>query len=357
MIMNLYRTIERSAVQFDFMVYKPEKGIYEDEVKTLGGRVYHTPPFELRTLAAYIRSLDTFFREHTEYRIVHNHMGSNGAFVCRAARKHNIPVVIVHSHSGFAPMIVYEPRILLRKVIMTALSKISNYYCTDRMACSKEAGQAYFGRRSKDIIVLHNALDTNIFRYDPRERERVQNIMGLSGLVIGHVGRFDLNKNHVFLLNVFHAVLRRKPEAVLLLVGEGILSEQIYETARSLGISENVRFLGVREDIQSLMQVMDVFVMPSKIEGLPVACIEAQATGLPCIISSTITAETAVTSLCRFLSLNDTPELWADAAITAASTTIRKDMSAIITAAGYEISQTAAWLRDYYIEKYNGTEQ
>ena len=210
-----------------------------------------------------------------------------------------------------------------------------------RIAPSTEAAEFMFGKHcvsSGRAILLHNAVDLDLYRYDPEARSRIRAELGLSpqAKLIGHVGRFMTQKNHTFLLDVFAALHRQEPESVLLLVGGGELEQPLREKTAALGLTDAVRFAGVRRDVPALLSAMDVFVFPSLYEGMPNTVIEAQATGLPCVIADTITREAAVTDLVVYLPLSASADAWAQTAL-AACTPVRADTRAAFVAGGYEI--------------------
>ena len=211
-----------------------------------------------------------------------------------------------------------------------------------RIAPSTEAAEFMFGKHcisSGRASLLHNAVDLDLYRYNPEARSRIRAELGLSPQtkLVGHIGRFMTQKNHTFLLDIFAALHRRAPESVLLLVGGGELEQPLREKAAALGLIDAVRFAGVRRDVPALLSAMDVFVFPSLYEGMPNTVIEAQATGLPCVIADTITREAAITDLLTYLPLSASADAWAQTAL-AACTPVRADTRAAFVAGGYEIA-------------------
>jgi len=195
--------------------------------------------------------------------------------------------------------------------------------------------------------VLNNAVNTEEFRYDERIRAEVRAELGAGdSLVVGHIGRFNEQKNHKFLLDIFESLHRRKEDALLVLAGDGYLRPAIEQEAQKRGLSQSIRFLGVREDVARLLQGMDLFLFPSLFEGLPVVLVEAQAAGLTCIVSDTITKETDVTNRVSFLSLDLTPDEWSSAILNASYE--HADTRALLRERGYDAAAMAEWLGSFY---------
>lgn len=344
MVMNYYRHIDRTKVQFDFLVHREQRGAYDDEIETLGGRIYHLCPIYPQNFARYKRDLRGFFQAHPEYKIIHSHMSELGYFAFREAEQQGVPVRICHAHNaphGFdAKMIV---RTYFKKRMMPHLTHL--------FMCGEESGKWLYGEKNKSrFIMLNNAIDAASYTYDLSKREELRRQLGLADeLVIGHVGRFNPQKNHPFLLDIFAALLKKESNAVLLLVGGGEGMSQIREKAQKLGIAEHVHFLGVRSDVADLMQAMDVFVFPSLYEGLPVTMVEAQAAGLPCIISDKVPPECILTEgLVDVMPLSASPGAWAEK-ILAKRAIPRTDRRAEIAAHGFDITTEAVKLQEFYL--------
>lgn len=343
MLMNYYRHTDRNKVQFDFLTHRPYDGDYGEEIRQLGGEIYHLPV--LNPLSPiYKRELTRFFREHPEYRIVHVHQDCLSGVILKAAKECGVPVRIAHSHnSNQDKNLKYPVKLWYKRQIPR--------YATALFACGKDAGDWMFGRAPYQII--NNAIAASVYTYDPKKRARMRQLLGLGDqLVVGHVGRFSPPKNHPFLLEVFAAVLKKEPNAVLLLVGGGDDLPKIQEKAQSLGISGHVRFLGVRSDVADLMQAMDVFVFPSLYEGLPVTMVEAQASGLPCLISDKVPPECIITEgLVDMLPLSAGAETWAEKVLEKKNLP-RTDSYAEIAAHGFDITTEAVKLQEFYLDAY-----
>ena len=347
MVMNYYRHIDRTKVQFDFLVHREQRGAYDDEIERMGGRIYRMCPVYPQNFSRYKRDLRTFFRAHPEYKIIHSHMSELGYFAFREAERQGVPVRICHTHN--APH-GFDAKMIIR----TYFKKRMMPYLTHLFMCGEESGKWLYGEKNKSrFIMLNNAIDAAVYSFDASKREEMRRQLGLTGeLVIGHVGRFNPQKNHPFLLDIFTSLLKKEPDAVLLLVGGGEGMPKIQAKAQELGIAERVRFLGVRSDVADLMQTMDVFVFPSLYEGLPVTMVEAQASGLPCIISDKVPPECILTEgLVNIMPLSASPEAWAEKILTMRAVP-RTDLREEIAAHGFDITTEAVKLQEFYLDAY-----
>ena len=337
MLMNYYRSLDRSRVQFDFLTHRDFRADYDDEIEALGGRIYRLPslnPFS----RSYLGTLDRFFGEHPEYRIVHSHLDCMSAIPLKAAKKHGVPVRIAHSHSSRQDRdLKYPLKLFFKRLIPRQATQL--------FACGDEAGKWMFG--TDDFRVLNNAIDAERYCFDPKVRQEVRSELGIpaDALVAGHVGRFMAPKNHGFLLRIFAQL---PDNAMLLLVGDGELRAENEHLAEELGIRDRVIFAGLRSDVERMLQAMDVFVFPSLYEGLPLSVIEAQAAGLPCLISDKVPIECKKTDLVTQIPLDASPAEWADAVASAAETP-RRDTLAQIREAGFDIRANAEWLQNHYL--------
>ena len=336
MLMNYYRAIDRTKVQFDFLTHRDFRADYDDEIEALGGKIFRLPnlnPFS----RSYLGALDRFFREHPEYRIVHSHLDCMSAIPLKAAKKHGVPVRIGHAHNSSQPR---DAKYLLKLFYKRMIAG----QATQLFACSEEAGRWMFG--NADFRVLNNAIDAGKYAFDAAIRSEVRHELGLpaDALVVGHVGRFDPQKNHRFLVEIFE---KMPEDARLLLVGDGVLRPDVEQQAEALGIRDRILFTGVRTDVDRLLQAMDVFLMPSLFEGLPVSIVEAQAAGLPCLISDKVPIECKKTELVTQIPLDASPAEWAEAVLSAAEAP-RWDTLEQIREAGFDIRANAEWLQQFY---------
>ena len=307
MIMNLYRAVDRAQVQFDFLVHETRECDYDQEIEQLGGRIFRLPRVTGANLVRYKSLCRAFFSEHPEIAIVHGHIGSSAAIYLSEAKRAD-KVAIAHSHAqNFLP----GPAGWAFRAVSYPTRYIADYF----IGCSLEAGADRFGRRVVEgdrFMILNNGIDLSRYRCDERAHQEAKRLLGVEGRpVFGHVGRLAEEKNHRFLFETFSRVLQQLPDAVLLLAGRGPLEQELKEYADGLGIARAVRFLGVCDDVPSLLRAMDVFVFPSVKEGLAIAVVEAQASGLPCLVSTGVPGIAVVSQRCERISLKDGAERWA----------------------------------------------
>lgn len=339
MIMNIYREINRKEFQFDFVVHTQEEGAYDREIRELGGTIYHCPRFTAINYLAYKRWWEKFFAQlTTKYDVVHGHIGSTAAIYLSYAKKYGAHT-IAHSHNTNGDMSAKE--IMYRFFARKVCGKAEHY-----LACSYSAGTDRFGQRIK-FDILNNAIPAQKYTYSSDKRAIARrNLFAKDELIVGHVGRFAAQKNHGFIVEIFNEVAKRLP-AKLLLVGDGELRSEIEEKVKMLDLEENVIFAGVREDVSDLMQAMDVFIFPSLYEGLPLSVVEAQAAGLPCLISDGVPIECKLTDLVKQIPLSSGAELWAESVIEVARTE-RRDMYPSIYVSGFDIGENTRKLEEYY---------
>lgn len=344
MIMNYYRNIDRNRVQFDFLVHRDFEADYDKEIIRLGGKIYRLPP--LNPFGRdYLSKLDAFFKEHKEYKIVHSHLDCMSAVPLKYAKLNGVPIRIAHSHnSNQARDLKYILKLVYKRKILK--------YANNLFACSNEAGQWMFGRNS-NFKLLNNAIETDkyIFSKEIAEKKRKELDIPNNSFIVGHVGRFDVQKNHIFLIDIFAEILKRKRNSVLLLVGEGSLRKSIEEKVHTLGLSDKVIFAGLRTDVNELLQAMDVFLFPSLFEGLPVSIVEAQASGLRCFISDKVPDDCKITDNVYQFSLSDSAEKWADN-ILKLFPYVRNNEKTKISNAGFDIFANAKKLESFYVDEF-----
>ncbi len=341
MLMNYDRHIDRSLVQFDFLEHRDAVTDYDREIMELGGKIHRLP--RLNPLSpGYRKALDRFFAEHPEYRIVHVHLDCMSGIPLQYAKKNGVPVRIAHAHSSNeAKSAKYPIKLLYKRCIPK--------YATHLYACGEDAGRWMFG--GHDYAVLNNAIDTNAFAFNPVIREKYRDALGVdqSTLLLGHVGRFHPIKNHVFLVDIFSELVKLRPESKLLLVGQGDLEQAIRDKVEALDLSDRIIFVGIRSDVNALMQAMDVFAFPSLFEGLGIVAVEAQAAGLPCVVSDRIPRECEKTQgLVTFLPLEAGVERWAEQILSVAQIE-RYDTSFQIKSNGFDIWENATELQEFYL--------
>ena len=349
LLMNVYRHIDRNKVQFDFMVHRPDHAFYEDEIESLGGRIYRTPRFSPfpGQYQSYMRAVEKILSEHPEYKVLHAHAELN-LWPLMIAKKLGIPTRIAHSHNA-------KTTVNLKYFFFLYEKARIKKYCTDMFMCSTPAGIWTFGEEAVKlgkVKFIKNGIETDKFVYDEQIRIKKRQDLGLENkLVVGHVGRFMQQKNHTFLIDIFDIIHRKNPNSILMLVSDGRLMNEIKSKVHALGLDSVVMFLGNRGDVNELMQAMDVFLFPSLWEGLPLTGIEAQTAGLPVIMSDVITDEVCITENTYMLSLNNCAEIWADKVLSVCGNHIRKNVQKQIIDAGFDIQTTADWLQDFYLKK------
>ena len=311
-LMKLYRKIDRTKYQMDFGVFTEEEGFYDEEIKLLGGKVHHLVP-KTKNFSLYKKGLyDLVKKEQYKYvlRITSN---AAGFYDLKIAKEAGARVCIARSSNSS------DGDSFKVKLINDISRFLFVKYVDVKIAPSDLAAEYTFGKKAiakGEVYYLNNGLDLDVYRFSEEKRKRIEEEFGLQGkFVVGHVGRFSKQKNHEFLIDIFYELKKKKNNAVLLLVGNGELKQNIEDKAKALGIADSLIFAGIRSDIPDLLSAMDVFVFPSFYEGMPNTVIEAQATGLPCVIADTITEEAGVTDCVHFKSLSDTAEEWAHTAL------------------------------------------
>lgn len=321
------------------------------ELTDMGITVYQLKNIWLRTpldFFSYWKAVDEFFKNHHDYDVVHVHSGSKNYYILKAAKRWNIPVRVAHAHNtGFQSKNPIS--ILLGNFLKIPMKKNA----THLVGCSKMACEWLFGKgcveRGEARVIL-NAIDCKLFIYNEAVRQEVRKELHLENqFVLGHVGRFENQKNHTFLLDIFAEVVKMKPESRLVLVGIGSLMEAMKAKASALGLADKVIFLGFRSDRERIMQAMDSFVFPSLYEGLSVVLIEAQASGMPVFVSDSTTTEVSYSPYIKFLSLKQSAQEWAEEIVKRGAVE-RKDMSAAIKKAGFEINGMIDNLYHLYTE-------
>lgn len=305
-LMNLYNEIDKSQIQFDFLLHRKTNSIYEKKILEMGGKIYYIPTRRDGYFAAK-NAINDFFRTHDEYKIVHQHVSSLSDIDALVFAKQNlIPMRILHAHSTAAPG--NKIHAYLHKLNKGKVKKYANVF----YSCSDAATHWLFDGTgvADQVQFIPNGIDCNKFCFDEKLRDKYRIELNLKNKdVLIHVGRLAPEKNHVFLLEVFNEYRKRNPNSELLLVGDGPLRESIEEEIEKMGISNSVKMLGIREDVSELLQASDVFLLPSRFEGYPVSIIEAQATGIPCIYSDSITNSASITAHTIQLPI-DKPEEW-----------------------------------------------
>lgn len=345
-IMNVYRTIDRENIQFDFLV-NSKSNDYADEIEKLGGKIYYIPPRNV-SFFAYRRNIDDFLKMNNgRYGAVHNHVASlSSIYVLASAKKNGINVRIIHSHSSSIKGSKLHYLIhLLNKTRIKSLA--TNYF-----ACSDVARHWLFDYTGcfSESKVINNGIITADFRYDSEKRDRIRKDLNLneSDVAICHIGSFIPVKNHSFLLDIFSMLLKISDKYKLFLVGDGPLRKQIERKIRDMHMENSVCILGLREDVNLLMQGFDCLVFPSHFEGLPVTLVEAQAADLQVVCSDKISRMAKLIPTTDFLSLDVDAAQWAKRIDERLKTKQRKDNTSIIENSGYDIGAITQDLKVIY---------
>lgn len=311
-VMNMYRNIDRSKVQFDFVVTPETKEGFYDEITNLGGKIFSCPRYKGTNHIQFNKWWDDFFNEHPEYKVIHGHVRSTASIYLKIAKRHGL-VTIAHSHSTSNGNGISA---IVKRIMQLPIRKQADYL----FACSDKAGKWLYGEKAitqQNYYMIPNGVDLKRFEFDVNKRNQMRMTLGIKKdmMILGHIGRLSTPKNHKFLLNVFNKYHKINSNSKLLLVGDGELFDCIKEHIDKLNISDAVIMTGSKQNTEDYYQVMDIFVFPSLWEGLPVSVVEAQANGLQCLISDVITHDVDLTDLIQYLPLDE--ELWLGAIVEA----------------------------------------
>lgn len=342
-VMNYYRNIDKTKIQFDFICDSDSTNIPYDEIKKMGGKVILVPPYQ--KILKYHKKLKEVLKEGN-YKIVHSHINTLSVFSLFAAKCAGIPVRIAHSHS------TTNKKEWKKNLLKMVLRPLTVLFATNYMACTEHAGRWMFGNKKynkNEIYILNNAIDLEKFKYNEQIRLDKRKELDLSEdtFVIGHVGRFVEQKNHSFLIDVFNEVHKKNAKSVLMLIGQGPLVSEIKDKVKKLHLEDNVLFLGQREDTNELYQVMDLFFFPSLYEGLGIVMIEAQCAGLPCVASTEVPKIAQISKNVVFIDLKKNVKEWLK--YCKYKNNDRKHLSKLIEESEYNIINEVTKLEDYYL--------
>lgn len=345
-IMNIYRSIDISKYQFDFLVHSDKKGDFDEEINIAGGSIYRVKPDLEKAFLVRVfkRFYDTykFLKKSKSYNVIHIHTSSATSLIeLLAAFFSGCNIRIVHSHNTDTQ----------KSKLHKSLYRFMKYFSTHRFACSELAGEWMFGKNFKNLKnskVIKNGIDSNIFSFDIEKQRKIKYDFNLEDkLVIGHIGRFSKVKNHDFIIDIFYQVYKNNKNAILLLIGDGELRSEIENKVNKLGLAANVKFEGVRTNIDEYLLSMDIMLFPSFHEGLPVTFVEAQATGLKIITSDSVSREADITGLIKYVSLDKTSAEWSDI-LNEEVGYVRKDQTHSIKKRGFDIDDIANELCKVY---------
>lgn len=351
LLMNLYRHIDRNKIQFDFAVSATSKAAYDDEIIAMGGRIFHYPRYKGKNHFAYQKWWDKFLTKHTEYQIVHGHIGSTAAIYLKIAKKHG-RYTIAHSHSTYG-------KLDAQQILYRMFSYPTRFVADQFFGCSMPALETRYGKKvahnKEKAQILHNAIDAEKFRYNERTRCQIRDRLSIKkdNYIVGTVGRLTAAKNPYFTLKIIEQLSRDLSNFKFLWVGAGELENDIKRITKEKKLMDRVIFTGSVSNANEMYQAMDVFIFPSLYEGLGNVAIEAQASGLPTLCSGNVPREAKATELAMFLPLDNT-QIWCRELISLKSRVksdgySRKDTYEEIIKAKYDITAVAEWLEKFYL--------
>ena len=340
MITNIYKAIDRDRIQFDFIVDHPELNDLQETVESLGARVFVMPEFKGGNIIEVVKSWDKFFKEHPEYRIIHSHSRSYASIYLPIAKRNGLKTII-HSHNTSNGSGIKN---LVKTMMQYPLRYVADYL----FACSLNAGKWLYGEKAvtrDNFYILNNAIDAKKFRFIEETRLNYRKKFGFDNdIVYIQVGEFNEQKNHKFTVELFNEIIKKQRNGKLLLVGDGEYFDQIKSMINEHGLEQNILLLGRRSDVNNLLMASDYYLMPSNFEGLSVAAIEAQATGIKCLLSDCVSRDVDITETCEFIPLEI--DKWLDRSIN--NTHAHVDNYKKIVDSGYDVETTAKWLADFY---------
>ena len=349
LLMNYYRFIDKDKIQFDFAVSDQAVGDYDEEILNMGGKMFRYPAYTVYNHLEYKKWWNKFFIDHPEYKIVHGHIGSTAAIYLKIAKKHGC-FAIAHSHSA-SDIISFTD--LIYKIYAYPTRRIADYF----FGCSKDALIDRYGKNIANdynkAAILKNSIDAECFVYSESVRKEVRKELNIAidDFIVGTVGRLNKAKNPLGIVEIIKRLRTRTEKFRFLWIGRGELENDIKRHLKEENLEECVLMIGVRSDVNRVMQAMDVFILPSLYEGLGNVLIEAQAAGLPSFCSDKVPTEAKITDLYKQIPLNDY-DSWIDAILNADIEHRRNTYSEIV-AAHYDVKQNAAELQEFYIKIYN----
>lgn len=348
-IMNYYRHIDKSKIQFDFICDSDSTDIPYEEIESLGGRVILVPPYQ--KLPKYLKELKRVFKENS-YKIVHSNINSLSVFPLYAAKRAKVPIRIAHSHST-------TNKVEWKKNLLKSLLKpFSKTFANTYFACTEHAGRWLFGNKTFDagkVLVINNGIDVEAYTFNEKIRKEKRDELRLkdSDIVVGHIGRFMKQKNHEFLIYIFNKLHEENKNYKLVLIGQGPLQDEIEQKVKALGIEDSVMFLGQKKDANNYYQAFDIFLFPSLYEGLGMVFVEAQASALPSFASTEVPEIARVSNKAKFISLSEPLEIWTRS-IKEADIKERIVDTKRIKEAGFDIVTEAKKLESIYLTKMKG---
>ena len=311
-LMKVYRNLDRNKYQMDFCVSKEKKGFYDDEIKSMGGKIYFIPPKSKNPFKTFLQ-IKKIVKEN------------NYQYVLRTSQQSLATLDLLAAKFGGAKTLIYRSSNagltggVKKRIINGMFMFLPRMIPNVKVAPSKKAAEFVFGKKAVakgKVHILNNGLDYDLFAYNEKIRKQIRKELKLDDkIIIGHVGRFNEQKNHEFLIKIFKEIHEENQNTVLLLIGEGELEDKIKKQVKNLGLSTSVKFLGPVAEVSIYLMAMDLFLFPSFFEGMPNVIIEAQATGLKCLLSSEITEEAKITDLLTYIDLDSGVENWVNIAL------------------------------------------
>lgn len=341
-IMNIYRKLDRTKLQFDFLCEENQSIAFSDEITKMGGHIYYIPRKYKHPIRHFILVRKLLKNEYKGLYYQCN-VKLRTMELFKLAKKYGIKKRVIHSHNTHE-----EKRNIVVFLREWYASKLYNKYCTDFFACSEEAGKWMFKNRS--FSVINNCIDTNVFKYDESIRDMVRTRLQVDKdiVVFGTVGKLDHQKNPEFLVEVFKAYHDKYPQSIFIHIGDGINRMKIQNMIDGYGLTDSFFLKGILSNVSDYLNAMDIFLLPSRFEGFPIVLIEAQSVGLPCVVSSVITKKTKLTELVTYKKTNS-PKVWADEVEELlVSNPIRLDKSKEISDQGYDIKQLADRIQGFF---------
>lgn len=339
-IMNYYRHIDLERVIFDFMVFGPVDEDLRREIEGNGSKIYMMPEFCGKNSVRNKKLIEEFFHNHaTEYKIVHGHTPNAAAYYLPIAKKYGVPIRIIHSHNSRGADST------IKRVRNRTMSRVAIASATDRFACSKVAADYLYG--DEDAFIINNGIDLDEYTFSPDIRTNVRNRFKIydDTILVGHVGRMVPQKNHGFIVDIADKLRESDIHFKIILIGDGPLKSDIESKIQSKNLNDYFIFTGVVDNTKPFYQAMDAFVLPSLYEGLPVVGVEAQASGLPTLVSTNVTPETLIADNIQALEIDDAGK-WAQWIIDNSGN--RMDNRSMLVEAGFDISKNAECLEDMY---------
>lgn len=343
-IMNVLRGLDRENFHADFLIFSQSETSNSIEAEGYGCRIFRLPP--RRNGIVYYSELDKFFKNNVcRYDAVHLNEGNMTTISpIYYAWRYKVPIRIIHAHSSNTPGV-------LNKLQHWYNKKFNLKYCTHRFACSTQAAKFFFDNR--DAVIVKNGIVLSRFSFNDSMRKCFRKKLGIASNIklIGHVGRFTDVKNHGFIVDVFYKYHQLNPDSKLVMIGVGERYDGIKEKVHTLSIEDSVLMPGLQVNINEWMQAFDLFLMPSLFEGLPFVLVEAQAAGLPCLVSDTINRDAAITDSFYYLNLSDSTQMWAKKIEVILKSYERRNTDGIIRKSGFAIETTVKYLQNVYATK------